>query len=73
MEQTATTARPTLIGLGRPALMERLAAIGVPERQRRMRARQLWRWLYQRGAAGFAEMTDISKALRADLARAFDI
>ena len=72
MEQTTAT-RPTLIGLDRPALMERLAAIGVPERQRRMRARQLWRWLYQRGAADFAEMTDISKALRAELARAFDI
>ncbi|HHN66900.1 MAG TPA: 23S rRNA (adenine(2503)-C(2))-methyltransferase RlmN, partial [Thermopetrobacter sp.] len=28
---------------------------------------------YQRGAADFAEMTDISKALRADLAQAFDI
>ena len=32
------------------------------------RARQLFRWIHQRGANSFDEMTDLSKALRAQLA-----
>jgi len=31
------------------------------------RAKQIFKWLYQRGAAGFEEMTNLSKAFRADL------
>ena len=64
---------PSLIGLERDALMQALAEIGVPERQHRMRAQQLWHWLYHRGARSFDEMTNISKALRADLAAHFTI
>ena len=39
----------TLIGLSRAELAARLARLGVPERQTRMRVRQLWSWLYVRG------------------------
>ncbi len=63
----------SLVGLERAALMQVLAEIGVPERQRRMRAQQLWHWIYHRGARSFDEMTNISKALRAQLAEHFDI
>jgi 23S rRNA (adenine2503-C2)-methyltransferase len=66
--QAETAPKESLIGLGRPALAERLAALGVPERQRRMRVSQLWSWLYVRGATDFARMTDIAKDLRATLA-----
>ena len=67
--QPATAARKeSLIGLGRPALAERLAALGVPERQRRMRVSQLWSWMYVRGVTDFDVMTDIAKELRAELA-----
>ena len=31
------------------------------------RARQLMQWIYQRGVTSFAEMTDLSKSLRAEL------
>jgi 23S rRNA (adenine2503-C2)-methyltransferase len=62
-----------LIGLGRAALADRLAALGVPERQRRMRVSQLWSWLYVRGATGFAAMTDIAKELRAELDAHFSL
>ena len=55
-----------IIGLGRAALAERLGALGVPERQRRMRASQIWSWAYVRGATDFAVMTDIAKELRGD-------
>jgi 23S rRNA (adenine2503-C2)-methyltransferase len=33
----------------------------------RYRARQIFKWLYQRGATSFAEMTDLAKELRRDL------
>ena len=65
--------RPTLIGLTREGLGEALAGIGVPEAQRKMRAGQLWQWLYQRGTADFFTMTNLAKGFRADLAAAFDV
>ena len=61
--------RPTpLHGLARAPLQRALAETGVPEHQARMRARQLWNWIYVRGAGDFAAMTDISHALRESLA-----
>ena len=56
-----------LAGLDRDRLKAALAGLGVPERQLAMRARQLWHWMYVRGAAGFDEMTDVAKALRETL------
>ena len=38
-----------------------------------MRTAQLWHWLYVRGATDFAEMTNVSKGLRADLAEAYAV
>ncbi len=61
------------MGLGRLALAVRLAALGVPERQLRMRVSQLWSWLYVRGATDFAAMTDVAKELRAELAANFTL
>ncbi|MFZ2017829.1 MAG: 23S rRNA (adenine(2503)-C(2))-methyltransferase RlmN [Methyloceanibacter sp.] len=61
----------TLIGLSRAELAARMAELGVPERQTRMRARQLWSWLYVRGETDFFAMTDIAKDLRAELAASF--
>ena len=68
-----TDTRPSLIGMDRPALMRALAAAGVPERQRKMRAQQIWRWLYNRGVTSFSDMTNIATPLRAELAGRFDI
>jgi 23S rRNA (adenine2503-C2)-methyltransferase len=68
-----TARNESLIGLGRPALAELLAALGVPERQRRMRVSQLWSWLYVRGATDFARMTDIASGLRSQLAAHFTL
>ena len=61
------------IGLGRSELAARLLDLGVPERQTRMRVRQLWSWIYVRGATDFAAMTDIAKELRGELAEAFTL
>ncbi len=65
--------RPSLVGLTRGELADSLAAAAVPEKQRQMRMRQIWHWIYHRGAQSFAEMTDISKELRARLDECFVI
>jgi 23S rRNA (adenine2503-C2)-methyltransferase len=60
--------KPSLVGLTREALAAALGAIGVPERQQRMRVQQVWHWLYVRGATDFDAMTTLSKDLRTALA-----
>lgn len=65
--------KPSLAGLDRQGLAEALAAIGVPEKQRRMRVNQLWGWLYVRGVRSFADMSDVSKDLRARLDAAYSL
>jgi 23S rRNA (adenine2503-C2)-methyltransferase len=73
LERYVAPARPSLIGLSRAELIEALASIGVPERERRMRAQQLWHWLYLRGATSFEVMTSISKTVRAALQERFTL
>jgi 23S rRNA (adenine2503-C2)-methyltransferase len=67
------TRHEPLLSLGRSELASRLGALGVPARQLRMRASQLWSWLYVRGATDPAAMTDIGKDLRAELGAAFTL
>ena len=62
-----------LVGLLRPALAEALVEAGAPERQAKMRADQLWQWIYQRGVTDFDAMSNLSKGFRADLAAAFTL
>ncbi len=69
----ANDPRPSLIGMTRAELAEALARASVPEKQRRMRAGQIWHWLYHRGATSFAEMTNIAKELRGRLDEEFTI
>lgn len=59
--------KPTLAGRDRAALSDALARAGVPAKQVRMRANQLWRWMYVEGVTSFAAMTDVSKDLRRTL------
>jgi len=63
----------SVVGLTRETLKEAFAAIGVPSKQQKMRASQLWHWLYIRGAKSFEEMTNISKDLRLKMAEGFTI
>ena len=57
---SAPAARTSLLGLTRAGLAEALAAIGVPERERRMRVAQLWHWIYFQGATSFDAMLNVS-------------
>src|SRR5687768_2310219 len=63
----------SLIGLSRQALGDALLEAGVPEKQLRMRAGQIWHWLYFRGVTDFSAMTNMAKALRDDLASRFTL
>src|ERR1700722_14510410 len=67
-EQYFAPEKPSLIGLSRTELAAALGSVGVPDAQWRMRAQQIWNWLYVRGAADFAQMTNVSKDLRTALA-----
>jgi len=48
--------------------LEGLAAFCERLGEKRFRATQLFRWIHQRGAGEFAEMTDLAKSLRENLA-----
>ena len=65
--------RPGLIGRPRAELAQLIAALGEPERHAALRARQLWHWLYDRGARDFAAMTTLPALLRGRLAEAYSI
>ena len=65
--------QPSLVGLTRTGLAEALAAVGVPERERKMRVTQLWHWIYFQGASSFDAMLNISKVLRATLAEHYTL
>jgi 23S rRNA (adenine2503-C2)-methyltransferase len=65
--------RPSLVGLTRNALKAQLVGMGVPERESRMRSGQIWHWVNFRGAQDFAEMTNVGKALKAQLAEHFTL
>src|SRR2546430_6107829 len=59
--------RVDLAELERPALEAALAERG----HQRFHARQIFQWIYRRGVDDVEAMTDLSRELRADVARAF--
>ncbi len=64
---------PSLIGLRRPEIASALFAVGVPEKQLRMRVNQIWQWIYVRGVTEFGAMTNIGKELQQLLGERFSI
>jgi 23S rRNA (adenine2503-C2)-methyltransferase len=66
--EAAPAPTTNLVGLGRDDLRAALAAAGVEERKTRMRASQLWRWIYHYGVTDFAAMTDVARDQREALA-----
>jgi 23S rRNA (adenine2503-C2)-methyltransferase len=65
--------RVDLLGLPRARITELLASAGLDPRQAKLRARQVFHWLYHRGVTDFADMTDIAKPMRPWLAERFVI
>ena len=61
--------RGSLVGLQRAELANELATIGEAP----FRARQLWHWIYHRGADDLAAMTSLSRGLREKLAQRYTV
>ena len=66
-------AKPSLAGMTRAELNDALHAVGVPEREARMRIAQLWHWIYFQGVTSFDAMQNIGKPLRARLTECFTL
>src|SRR5262249_60745349 len=62
----ASAMTTNLLGLDAQALEQLFAGLG----EKPFRARQVQKWIHRRGAAEFAAMTDIAKALREKLVHA---
>ncbi|MBS3850321.1 23S rRNA (adenine(2503)-C(2))-methyltransferase RlmN [Devosia sp. BSSL-BM10] len=70
----AATSRPSLIGLTKPQLVEALTTTGIAaDKEARMRASQLWNWLYVNGTTDFERMSNIAKPVRQKLADVFNL
>ncbi|AHE56948.1 50S rRNA methyltransferase [Sphingomonas sanxanigenens DSM 19645 = NX02] len=56
--------RIDLIGMTRDQLRAVLESYQLDPKQAKLRAKQLWHWIYNRGATDFQLMTDIAKDMR---------
>jgi 23S rRNA (adenine2503-C2)-methyltransferase len=62
-------AKPSLVGLTREQLTGAIASLGIEP----FRAKQIWQWMYTKGATDFAQMSNIKKDTQAQLAEHFSI
>jgi 23S rRNA (adenine2503-C2)-methyltransferase len=58
-------ARVDLVGLSREAIRDALMEAGLELKQAKLRAKQIWHQIYNRGATEFEAMSDIAKPQRA--------
>jgi 23S rRNA (adenine2503-C2)-methyltransferase len=65
--------RIDLLGLSKDDLRMALETSQLEPKQAKLRAKQLWHWIYNRGATDFRLMTDISKSLHGWLEQRFVI
>ena len=65
--------RVELIGLSKDAIRAALEAKGLEPKQAKLRAKQLWHQIYNRGATSFEAMSDIAKAQRPWFAEHFTL
>jgi 23S rRNA (adenine2503-C2)-methyltransferase len=65
--------RIDLIGLPRPRIRELFADAGLDAKAAKLRAKQVFHWLYHRGVTDFEAMTDIAKTMRPWLSEQFVI
>ena len=65
--------RTDLIGLPKDRIRDLFEKAGLDARQAKLRAKQVFHWLYHRGVTDFEAMTDIAKTMRPWLAERFVI
>src|SRR4029453_1204358 len=56
--------RVELVGLPRDQIRVALEEADLEPKQAKLRAKQIWHWIYNRGVTDFAAMSDIAKAQR---------
>ena len=56
--------RVDLLGLPKARIAQLFAEAGLDAKQARLRSKQVYHWLYHRGATDFDAMTDIAKTMR---------
>jgi 23S rRNA (adenine2503-C2)-methyltransferase len=62
-----------LVGLSKAEIRDALEAAGLEPKQAKLRAKQVWHWIYNRGVSDFEKMSDIAKAQRPWFAERFVI
>jgi len=65
--------RVDLLGLPKKTIAELFEQAGLDARQAKLRAKQVWHWIYHRGVSEFEAMTDIAKTMRPWLTERFVI
>src|ERR1700686_3159843 len=65
--------RIELVGLSGNQLRDALLAADMAPAQAKLRAKQIWHWMYNRGVTDFAAMTDIAKDMREMLSARFAV
>ena len=71
--QRRADGRIELVGLSKDVIRDALETEGLEPRQAKLRAKQLWHWIYNRGVSDFAGMTDVAKAQQPWFAERFVI
>lgn len=69
--ETTPVKKSNLIGMSRQTLRTALISIDVPEEKIKMRVRQIWLWIYQKGVTSFDDMRNLSKEFRKTLSENF--
>ena len=62
--QPRSDGRVELIGLSKDQIRNALESAGLEPKQAKLRSKQIWHWIYNRGTSDFAAMSDIAKAQR---------
>ena len=62
-----------LVGLSKAEMREALTTGGLDAKGAKLRAKQIWHWIYNRGATDFSLMTDIARAQQPWLSNRFVI
>jgi 23S rRNA (adenine2503-C2)-methyltransferase len=70
-KEASGDSRVDLVGLSRAQIRDAFIEAGLDERQAKLRAKQLWHQIYNRGATSFDQMSDIAKPQRAWFAERF--
>ena len=65
--------RVELVGLSKGAIQAAFEAAGLEAKQAKLRSKQVWHWIYNRGVGDFDAMSDIAKAQRPWFAERFVI